>query len=161
MACAAKPLRGEITIDPTHPGLALSPKASAMIIFRVVWAIAVIVALLGVAFFFIGIADGTVSSFNIVLWAAVLAGLAVVVFGSRALSKRGQVAAAAVLAAVLAVPGVLYALFLLAAVNRQRERAGVQTFRRPCAPPLAPRRFRASRSASHRESLGLRYASRS
>jgi len=88
-----------------------------MIIFRVVWAIAVIVALLGVAFFFIGIADGTVSSFNIVLWAAVLAGLAVVVFGSRALSKRGQVAAAAVLAAVLAVPGVLYALFLLAAVT--------------------------------------------
>jgi hypothetical protein len=88
-----------------------------MTIFRIVWVVAVIVALLGVAFFVIGIADGTVSSFNIVLWAAVLAGLAAVVFGSRALNRRGQVAAAAVLAAVLAVPGLLYALFLLVAVT--------------------------------------------
>ena len=63
-----------------------------MIIFRILWVMAVIVALLGAAFFFIGIADGTVSSFNIVLWAAVLA-------------------------AMLTVPGVLYALFLLVAVT--------------------------------------------
>ena len=85
-----------------------------MIIFRILWVIAVIVALLGVAFFFIGIADGTVSSFNIVLWAAVLAGLAAVVFGSRALTARagcrGRSAAGS-------VPGLLYALFLLVAVT--------------------------------------------
>jgi hypothetical protein len=65
-----------------------------MIFFRIVWGIAIIVALIGVAFFFIGLADGSVSSFNIALWMAVLAGLAAVVFGSRALSKKGRLVAA-------------------------------------------------------------------
>jgi hypothetical protein len=88
-----------------------------MIFFRIVWGIAIIVALIGVAFFFVGLADGSVSSFNIVLWAAVLVGLAVVVFGSRALSKKGHLAAASVLAASLALPGLLYALFLFVAVT--------------------------------------------
>src|SRR5207247_2608749 len=46
----------------------------AMTFFRIVWGIAIVVALVGVAFFLIGIADGSVSSFNIVLWIAVLAG---------------------------------------------------------------------------------------
>jgi len=88
-----------------------------MTFFRIVWGIAIIVALVGVAFFFIGIVDGSVSSFNIVLWIAVLAGLAAVVFGSRALARKGLVPAACVLAGVLAVPGLLYALFLIVAVT--------------------------------------------
>jgi hypothetical protein len=88
-----------------------------MIFFRIVWSIAVIVALVGVAFFFIGIADGTVSTFNIVLWVGVLAGLTVVVFGSRALASKGHVPAACVLSGALALPGLLYALFLIVAVT--------------------------------------------
>ena len=88
-----------------------------MVFFRIVWGIAIIVALVGVAFFFIGIADGSVSPFNIVLWTVVLAGLAAVVFGSRVLSNKGHLVPACVLAAVLAVAGLLYALFLLVAVT--------------------------------------------
>jgi hypothetical protein len=88
-----------------------------MIFFRIVWGVAILVALIGAAFFFIGLADGSVSSFNIVLWMAVLVGLAAVVFGSRALSKKGHLVAASVLAALLALPGLLYALFLLVAVR--------------------------------------------
>jgi hypothetical protein len=88
-----------------------------MMLFRIVWGIAIVVALVGVAFFVIGIADGTVSSFNILLWMALLAGVAAVVFGSWALRRKGHIAPAIVLAAVLAVPGMLYALFLVVAVT--------------------------------------------
>jgi hypothetical protein len=88
-----------------------------MIFFRIVWGIAAIIALVGWAFFFIGLADGSVSTFIIVLWTAVLAGLTAVVFGSRALASKGHVVAAGVLAGVLVVPGLLYALFLIVALT--------------------------------------------
>jgi len=78
---------------------------------------AVIVALVGVAFFFIGVADGTVSGFNIVSWTTVLPGLTAIVLGSRVLANRGQLKAACVLAAALALPGLLYALFMVIAVT--------------------------------------------
>ena len=85
-------------------------------LYRVVWGMAVIVAAIGVAFFFIGVADGTVSSFNIVLWIALLGGLAVAVFGSRALQRRGRIGAATAVAAVLAVPALLFGALLVIAV---------------------------------------------
>jgi hypothetical protein len=82
-------------------------------VFRILWGIDVLVALTALAFFAIGIEDGTVSSFNIMLWIALLGGLAVVVFGSNTLHVRGQHGLAFILAAVLAVP-VLLACILFA-----------------------------------------------
>jgi len=87
-----------------------------MIFFRIVWAIDIMVALIFVAFFFIGMADGSVSSFNIVIWAAILAALAAIVFGANALAMRGRVGLAIVVAAVPAVPSLLYGLLLAIAV---------------------------------------------
>ena len=84
--------------------------------YRVVWGVAAIVAAIGVLFFFIGIADGTVSSRNIAIWIALLGGLAVVVLGSRALRQRGRTGAATALAAVLAVPAVLFGALLIVAM---------------------------------------------
>jgi multisubunit Na+/H+ antiporter MnhF subunit len=40
--------------------------------FRILWGVDVVAALVALAFFFIGIEDGTVSSFNIMLWLALL-----------------------------------------------------------------------------------------
>lgn len=92
-----------------------------MALYRVTWGVAVIVAAIGVAFFAIGIADGTVSSFNIAIWIALLGGLAVVVFGSRALRQRGRTGAAIALAALLAVPAILFgALLVIAMVSGVR-----------------------------------------
>lgn len=85
-----------------------------MLLFRIVWGIDVIVALVALAFFVWGMNDGSVSSFNILLWAGILAALGVVVFGSRALNLRGHRALAGLLAAVPAVPALLYGLLLLA-----------------------------------------------
>jgi hypothetical protein len=81
--------------------------------FRVLWGVDIVAALIGVAFFFIGLADGTVSSFNMMLWLALLAGLAVVVFGSRALHRNGQRWPALALAGVLAFPALLFALMIV------------------------------------------------
>ena len=87
-----------------------------MVLFRIVWAIDIMVALILFAFFFIGIADGSVSSFNIVLWLAILAGLTALVLGVNALALKGRRALATLLAAVPAVPAVLYGLLLVVAM---------------------------------------------
>lgn len=79
--------------------------------FRILWGVDVVVALVALAFFFIGIEDGSVTSFNAMLWLALLGGLAVIVFGSNAFHVRGQHGLAFILAAVLAVPALLACLF--------------------------------------------------
>ena len=83
-----------------------------MTLFRVLWGIDVLAAAIAVAFFFIGIADGTVSSFNIVLWVALLGGIGIVVFGSRALERNGRRLPALALASVLALPTFLFGLMI-------------------------------------------------
>ena len=92
-------------------------KSSPMIVFRIAWAIDVMVALVLVFFFVIGIADGSVSSFNIVLWIGTLAGVAALVVGANALARRGNTVLATIVAAVPAVPALLYGLFVLVAVT--------------------------------------------
>jgi hypothetical protein len=84
-----------------------------VIFFRIVWAIDIAVTLIFVAFFFVGVNDGSVSSFNIVLWAVILAGLAVSVFGANALARQGRTVLATLLAAVPALPAVLFGLLLI------------------------------------------------
>jgi hypothetical protein len=84
--------------------------------FLAVDAVALAVALY---FFGIGLADGSVSSFNIVLWLALLGGIAAIVGGGMTLNAKGNRRAATLLLAVLAVPGVLAALFLLSILIMQ------------------------------------------
>ena len=71
---------------------------------RTLLGIDMLVALVVIYFFVIGLADGSVSSFNMNLWLGFLALVAAVANG-----RRG--AAIAVLL-ILAVPGGLYALFI-------------------------------------------------
>jgi hypothetical protein len=87
-----------------------------MVLLWILWAIDIMVALVFFAFFFIGIADGSVSSFNIVLWLGVLGALTALVLGVHALAGKGRMVLATVLAAVPAVPAVLYALLMALAV---------------------------------------------
>ena len=81
--------------------------------FRFPWTVDVVIAVIAVYFFLAGLADGSVSSFNIALWAFILLGLAVVVGGSLWLRKAGRTGIAAALAWVLVGPGVLAGLLLL------------------------------------------------
>lgn len=84
--------------------------------FWIPFGIDAIVAAVFVVFFVIGIADGSVSSFNIVLWVAILGALGLLLGGALALRAKGQLLPALVLLWLLAVPALLVGLLLLLAI---------------------------------------------
>jgi hypothetical protein len=81
--------------------------------FWIPWAIDVVIAIIVLYFFLVGLADGSVSSFNIGLWLLILLGLGSVMGGSLWLKSAGHLGFAMVLLLILAVPGVLYGLFMV------------------------------------------------
>jgi len=81
--------------------------------YRLLFAFDAIVAA-GILFFFVwGLSDGSVSSFNIGLWLGILATIAGVLLGAHYLNAGGNRPLAIILLLVLAIPGLLYALFVL------------------------------------------------
>jgi len=84
-------------------------------IFRILWGIDVILGIAAGIVFAIGIGDGSVSSFNIVMWLLLLAVLASIVVGSRALNESGHRALATALAAAAAIPAIIGSIVLIAA----------------------------------------------
>ena len=82
-------------------------------LFRVLWWFDALIAGIVIYFFLVGLADGSVSSFNAGIWTALLLGVAGVMIGSRALRAGGQHKLALLVLLLLAVPGMLAALFLL------------------------------------------------
>ena len=87
--------------------------------FWIPWGIAAIVTGVAVLFFLLGLADGTVSSFNAGLWALLLLVTFGVTAGSLVLKTRGRPGLGALLSLVLAVPGFLAMLFFLLLVILQ------------------------------------------
>lgn len=73
----------------------------------------VVIAAVIVFFFVIGLADGSVSAFNGLLWLGILVGLALVLGGAIALERLQQRALAVLLLCLLAVPGLLFGAFML------------------------------------------------
>lgn len=81
--------------------------------FWFLWAFDAVIAAVFVFFFFWGLSDGTVSSFNGALWAQILIGLAAVLGGGLALRASGRERVAMALLAVLALPGLLALMFFV------------------------------------------------
>ena len=81
--------------------------------FWILWGFDAIISLVVLYFFFIGLNDGSVSSFNMELWAVILVVLAAVMGGSLWLKSANQMVLAKVLLFLMALPGLLYGLFLL------------------------------------------------
>lgn len=90
-----------------------------MFLFRFLLVIDALAAAIIVYFFFVGLADGSVSSFNAGLWAAILAGIAAVLGGGWYLKMIGHRGVASAVLAILAVPALLYGLFILLIVVTQ------------------------------------------
>lgn len=84
-----------------------------MTTFWILWGIDAITALIILYFFFTGLSDGSVSSFNGGLWFIILAALAVILLGSLWLKASGYLGWAKSLLSVLAIPATLYALFIV------------------------------------------------
>jgi hypothetical protein len=81
--------------------------------FWFLWSIDAVIAAVARYFFFSLAVGGRVGAFNILPWQAILAALAAVVGGSVWLRSAGQHAVAIIVLLLLAVPGALFALFLL------------------------------------------------
>ena len=87
--------------------------------FWFLWGVDAVVALIFLTFFFIGLGDGTVSSFNIVLWLGTLGVLGVVVGGGLWLRNAGRMRVAMSLVLALAIPSLLVGVFFLAILIMQ------------------------------------------
>ena len=79
--------------------------------FWVLWGWDALIAAVILYFFLAGLADGSVSSFNMGLWLTTVAILAVVMIGSLALRSAKRIGFAVTLLLVLGIPGMLFALF--------------------------------------------------
>jgi hypothetical protein len=90
-----------------------------MIWFGILFGLDSIAALVAVYFFVAGLADGSVSSFNMLLWLAMLGGIGAVLGGSILLSRNGYRRRANALLLVLAIPGFAFGLLVLLVVILQ------------------------------------------
>ena len=87
--------------------------------YRLLFLFDLIVAAVVFFFFFWGVSDGTVSSFNAGLWFGLLSTVAGILLGAYYLNAGGKRVAAIILLLVLALPGLLYLLFLLVVIIAQ------------------------------------------
>jgi hypothetical protein len=82
--------------------------------FWTLWSIDAVIAIVFGYFFAVGLADGSVSSFNIGLWTIILITLAAVLLGAHTLRSAGHASVSLIVLAVVAAPGLLAALFFIA-----------------------------------------------
>ncbi len=75
--------------------------------FWIFWGIDALICTIVVVFFLLGLADKWVSSFNIGIWIAILAALAVIIAGSLWLKAVGHPVFGTTLLLFLAIPGIL------------------------------------------------------
>ena len=92
---------------------ASTPTTPRIVLYWATFTIAALVNLFAMGFFIVGIGDGSVSSFNMTLWLAILATTAGVLFVGHRLHLHGRTGLAIAVLAILAVPGLLYGLFAL------------------------------------------------
>jgi hypothetical protein len=84
-----------------------------MLFLYLLFGIDAAVALVALYFFVVGLGDGSVSSFNILLWLALLGGIGAVLGGGWVLNAMGRRGAAIGVLMILALPGFLFGLFIL------------------------------------------------
>jgi hypothetical protein len=82
-------------------------------VFWIAWAIVAVTALVFVYFFMVGLADQSVSSFNIKLWLITLIAFPLILTGSYWLKNHQYIKWGFGLLLIPALPALLYAVFLL------------------------------------------------
>lgn len=85
----------------------------AMKWFKVLWILDAIVTLIALLFFFAGLNDGTVSSYNMSLWAGLLLVLLGILIGSLVLYSKKKIMLANIILLIPVLPALLYLLFIL------------------------------------------------
>jgi len=83
------------------------------VLFKTLLAIDILTSLVIGGFFFFGLADGSVSFDNIPLWVGILFAVTAIVAGGLAFHSAAKTIFANLTLALLAVPAVLYGLFIV------------------------------------------------
>lgn len=83
-----------------------------MIVFKILWGIDALAAVVLLYFLFTGMADGSVNGDNGGTWLVLVAGMIGILGGSLWLRAHGHTGMAHVLLLVVAVPACLYGLYL-------------------------------------------------
>lgn len=86
-------------------------------VYRASLVVASVVAVVIALFFFWGLADGSVSPSNFAMWLVALALATAVPFAGIRLADHGHHVAATLVLGILAIPGLLYALFILLVIG--------------------------------------------
>lgn len=82
-------------------------------LFWIFWGMDAVIGAIIVVFFWFGLGNGSVSSFNIGIWLAILAALAGILGGSLWLNRLGHPVWGTILLLGLAIPGLLYGIFIV------------------------------------------------
>lgn len=83
------------------------------LVFTAFFACSALTAAVAGIFFVIGLSDGSVSSFNLGLWLALMAVMGLSLWAGRVLRSKGKSGLAIAALAITAVPGLVAALFVL------------------------------------------------
>ena len=87
-----------------------------MILFKILWIVDALAALIALYFFVIGLADGTVSSRNIGLWLLIVGLFAGILPGSTWLRNHQHTNLSVGLLLIIAIPALGYLIFILLAI---------------------------------------------
>jgi hypothetical protein len=90
-----------------------------MIFFWILFGIDAVAAMVTIYFFLEGLGDGSVSSFNMGLWMALLGGVIAILGGGWMLNANGRRRTAIGVLSILAIPSTLFGLFMLLIVITQ------------------------------------------
>ena len=92
-----------------------------MIFYRTLCGIDAVIALIALYFFVVGLGDGSVSSFNILLWLTMLGGIAAILGGGLLLKANKKMWPANGVLLILAAPGFLFGLLFLMLIILQPD----------------------------------------
>ncbi len=81
--------------------------------FKVLWFLDALITLIALLFFFAGINDGTVSSYNMAIWAGLLFVLPGILIGSLVLYSKKKIILANIILLIPLLPALFYLLFML------------------------------------------------
>ncbi|MBX9792973.1 MAG: hypothetical protein K2Y02_01600 [Burkholderiaceae bacterium] len=90
-----------------------TPSRRSRYVFAAFFVCSALTAAVAGTFFVIGLGDGSVSSFNLGLWLALLAVMGGSLWAGRVLRSKGKSGLAIAALAITAVPGLVAALFIL------------------------------------------------
>ncbi|MDQ3017809.1 MAG: osmoprotectant transporter permease [Bacteroidota bacterium] len=84
-----------------------------MAVFWTLWSFNALVALVPIYFFFVGLADGSITSRNIGMWFIIILIVVAIIGGSIYLKNHNQMALARTLLILAAIPGILAILYFV------------------------------------------------